>query len=67
MTADHVNKRTCLCRWTNEEIDDAEGQLSTAAAKRQKRANSFATLSLKLELVAGESSEDENENESDIE
>jgi hypothetical protein len=73
LSAKHVNFRTCLCRWVNQNFDEEDDRASASAEKRQKRSLRFATLSLKLEVEGGSSSDeddeedDESEDETDIE
>jgi hypothetical protein len=64
LTAAHVNFRTCLCRWVNQDFDEEEDSSSPSAEKRRKTSLHFATLSLRLEVEGG-ISEDEDDEEDD--
>jgi hypothetical protein len=61
LTPAHVNELTCLNKWISGGKFERDTTLNMKRAKRNER---FTTLSLKLELVAGE---DTDEDESDDE
>lgn len=63
LTADHVNELTSLNKWLNEEKQERDKIENSKAGKSARVAQKFTTLSLKLELVAGESSDDYDEDD----
>ena len=64
LTAAHVNELTCLNKRLHEEMDEKmDNLISNVTAKRARVAERFTTLSLQLELVAGESSNEEEEDD----